>query len=1609
MALLAVKHLDPVVGVDVHSVLVTPGTPPVFLPHPHVGFMLDLREYVEAAKGVVASIAMTIVEEKVTEYIEDHPDEAKQLKDKVGEMSGDLRDAKDDPDVAEGVRLAKAGKKIESRISSDAGFNAGAGGSCGRPIFVNGLLRATVGTHAFHVPGLHFPLGESFVPPPAEDPEPSNDGESFMGSKTVLANNDPMSFMALEALSCWSIGMEPPSHNSAHTERAYPSMPSSVMLPIPAGRPVVVGGPPIVNMAAAAKGLFKAFRGSKWAKSLADKLHLKPGFLRCSVLGSDPVDMITGEVIVQQHDFTVSGRLPLVWDRHYASHDMRCGAVGVGWQTPADIRLELMRHEDAVGVAAHFPDRATAFDAMPDAAGWPARVYDWQYGDALYRRGDELVLRTRAGTEYEFALPARWLHAQAWLSDDETLTLPVARMADLNGNAWAFERGPGAGLARLVECQGQEATGRTIECEAGTGNQAAGYGSLLTALVLIDTGGRAHPLVGYEHDRHGNLTAALDAMSQPHRFAYADGHRMVRHTSARGMSFHYSHRRHEDGIWRVDHTWAEGGLADYRFVYDGEHRETRMTDSLGHTTVLQADRRGLPVACIDPLGGVTSYRYDARGRANAETDPAGRLTRWTYDERGDLILQTLPDGTAVSIEYGADHQPACVSDAGGGRWRYLWDACGNLLEETAPWQTSTRYAYDIYGQMVAYTRAGGAPIGFDYDSEGNLAAIVDSLGHRSRYAYDPRANLIRIDDALGQVACYEYDRNGNLTRAIESGGRELYCSYDADGNLTRYRDPSGRLTQLEYSPLGRVTKRLAPDGNVVSYRYDTEDRLIGVINERGESYRLTRDALGRITEETDYWGQSRRYEYGANGELRRSIDPLGQAVVYETDALGRMVSKRVPDPRQPRGIRTETFSYDRSGNLVLAENPDSRVELCYDPAGRVIAERQGDEFAVEHAYDASGRYVERRTRLQTGGESILHTVRYAYDGIGALDSIQVDGAAPITFERDVLGRIRVEHLGAEIRRELSYTADGLLAKQTLLAGTGTLFVTEYAYDPNGELLEKLDSRLGTERYRYDPVGKLTAHLEPTGKLQRYLHDPAGDLLETRICEAHRSDVSGRGPHANEWVREGTYDGCYYAFDRVGNLVRKRDPRQDLLLLWDGIGQLIETRSVRRVSTSDGQSNETIGICTRYAYDAFRRRVRKVAHTDRIIDSTMNAPSACFSQSQVSRFFWDAGVLTGEIAHVDPPPQEPGFSFPLTENAERSAAAFDADSTGIMSSRRHGSDEVREWLYYPGTFRPLLGMRRVYSTPALPAKNPPTSHQAVSFFFQNEPNGAPVRMLGPDGAILWEAVYAAWGGIHRTESGSSFDQPIRLQGQYFDAETGLSYNRHRYYDCSIGQFISADPIGLSGGENLFSFAPNAIGWIDPTGLINYDKHRIHDPREFYPPEITEHLRGVWHDSGRGRAMILDGFRNFGFVVKADGSIVPAWNRSNNPNGHMEAVLEDEGHLVSGAILSSERFPCSEIRKGGYQPCDNRVSHSPVNDVRAMYAARFTQGDLGEKNALEIVRNRLIVVFDKDADSLSNDVIKNMQNRSKPGNKKEGRDAGEIYRKCSWKRWKCPRCG
>ncbi|MBC3778079.1 RNase A-like domain-containing protein, partial [Pseudomonas sp. SWRI99] len=59
--------------------------------------------------------------------------------------------------------------------------------------------------------------------------------------------------------------------------------------------------------------------------------------------------------------------------------------------------------------------------------------------------------------------------------------------------------------------------------------------------------------------------------------------------------------------------------------------------------------------------------------------------------------------------------------------------------------------------------------------------------------------------------------------------------------------------------------------------------------------------------------------------------------------------------------------------------------------------------------------------------------------------------------------------------------------------------------------------------------------------------------------------------------------------------------------------------------------------------------------------------------------------------------------------------------------------------------------------------------------------------------------------------------LRFQGQYFDAESGLHYNRHRYYDPRLGRYLTPDPVKLAGGVNQYQYVPNPTGWVDPLGL------------------------------------------------------------------------------------------------------------------------------------------------------------------------------------------------
>ncbi|WP_201587340.1 RHS repeat-associated core domain-containing protein [Psychrobacter sp. HII-4] len=114
-----------------------------------------------------------------------------------------------------------------------------------------------------------------------------------------------------------------------------------------------------------------------------------------------------------------------------------------------------------------------------------------------------------------------------------------------------------------------------------------------------------------------------------------------------------------------------------------------------------------------------------------------------------------------------------------------------------------------------------------------------------------------------------------------------------------------------------------------------------------------------------------------------------------------------------------------------------------------------------------------------------------------------------------------------------------------------------------------------------------------------------------------------------------------------------------------------------------------------------------------------------------------------------------------------------------------------------------------------------------YHYHNDQLGTPNELTNEKGEVVWLADYEAWGNtaklvwneqvIGQIQVSQNELQPIRFQGQHFDEETGLSYNRFRYYDPDMGMFTTRDPIQLQGGFNVFQYAPNSVNWIDPFGL------------------------------------------------------------------------------------------------------------------------------------------------------------------------------------------------
>ncbi|EIG1783269.1 RHS repeat protein, partial [Escherichia coli] len=441
----------------------------------------------------------------------------------------------------------------------------------------------------------------------------------------------------------------------------------------------------------------------------------------------------------------------------------------------------------------------------------------------------------------------------------------------------------------------------------------------------------------------------------------------------------------------------------------------------------------------------------------------------------------------------------------------------------------------------------------------------------------------------------------------------------------------------------------------------------------------------------------------------------------------------------------------------------------------------------------------------------------------------------VEYTRDRLHRETLRRFG---RYELTtaYTPAGQLQRQHL---NSLQYDRDYTWNDNGELI-RISSPRQTRSYSYSTTGRLTSVHTTAANLDiriPYATDPAGNRLPDP--ELHPDSALSMWPD-NRIARDAHY---LYRYDRHGRLTEKTD------LIPEGVIRTDDERTHRYhydsqhrlVHYTRTQYAEPL-VESRYLYDPLGRRVAKrVWRRERDLTGWMSLSR----KPQVTWYGWDGDRLTtiqndrSRIQTI----YQPGSFTPLirVETATGELARTQRRSLADALQQSGGEDggsvvfppvlvqmldrleseiladwvseESRRWLASCGlTVEQMQNQMDPVYTPA-----------RKIHLYHCDHRGLPLALISTEGATAWCAEYDEWGNLLNEENPHQLQQLIRLPGQQYDEESGLYYNRHRYYDPLQGRYITQDPIGLKGGWNFYQYPLNPVQYIDSMGLASKYGH------------------------------------------------------------------------------------------------------------------------------------------------------------------------------------------
>ncbi|CAM3529392.1 putative Rhs family protein [Xenorhabdus nematophila ATCC 19061] len=896
-------------------------------------------------------------------------------------------------------------------------------------------------------------------------------------------------------------------------------------------------------------------------------------------------------------------------------------------------------------------------------------------------------------------------------------------------------------------------------------------------LTSVSDGSRS---VSYGYDGKDNLISFKNTLNNTYHYGY-EGSGLITTMYNPAFPKTTTVRNTYDHAGRVQ-TQADpfGNVWHYLFA---NGRRAQETDPRGNSRFFYYDRNGNLLLDVSQTRAGTRYTYNGIGLLTQRVDSWGLSQSFTYDDKANILTKTVSPAPKV-IDNLTGIPPVPITE----KWTY--SALSLPVTHTDFLGRVTKYDYNGQGNLIKTTQAGVAKSGITgthapvtlttYNARGLPVTTTDPEGRVLQNTYDPHTfDLVSttLDPGTGRLnltTAYTYDAAGNQIAEKDPRGYTTGYLYDAERRLTRVTAPDGKgMTQYVYDPNGNLSETKIATGEAVSpflvtkTHYNAANNPLIVTEPDGKTTITTYDALNRVDTVTSSSGRRTRLTYDA---ASRPVDLIDEMANGHDASI----------TKNPGTVVRETRSYTLSGHLsTLTDANNNTIKYKYDGFARQSELHYPDGAYDLRAFNAQGNEIvfQRRDKSQIG---------YEYDNLDRLIKKKLDNQNITNYEYDYSGRLLSLIPSANPELAVSYTYDTAgrpTSETTPLFGT-----TQFTLDNNGNRVSMtLPSRAGGLKVTrvYDTLNRLTGVYQGTETappIVNYTYDPAGrrtravygnpssPLAETTL---NYNQASLPATLTHRWNGSQLDIGYQYNADRQKTRVTFSDSSFAPAALPD-LHQTYQSNNLNQYTAINDSAPEydKRGNLIRhgewsYAYDK----------ENRLVSAEKAGMKLEFGYDALSRRVIKK-VTKDNVT----------TTYAYLSIGDQEMAVF----SGIGAV-----DFTGAYLYGAGLDEVVADI----------------TTRGQNFYFQDA-LGSTIALTNAQGAVIEKHGYTAYG--LESVSGSN-NAAFRFAGRRIDPETGLSYNRARYYSPTLGRFLQTDPAGIEGGLNLYAYVGNdPVNFIDPTG-------------------------------------------------------------------------------------------------------------------------------------------------------------------------------------------------